>query len=272
MSGEQAPAWLVWLLGTVGLGLGAWLFASSFSRLRLRRKVADTPTSRVRSVAMGPAELKGLAEPLGTPLVGPFSGTACCWWAITVEQEEIRHTKNGTRREWRQIHAEQSVAPFNLMDSGAAIPVLPGGAEIECPRVLEAVTGGGAGALLGAAFGWLSRIGRGEAAATGALSGLPGPATVVWASGGAFAARRRLREWRIDPKRPLYVLGVVRAGRPGEGPSVGLGRAGEPFLISTESEQQLLRRLGLGIWGRLLGGAAIILIVLVLMLRALGAG
>lgn len=270
MSGVPIPAWLAALLGTLGIAGGGWLFASSFTRLRLRRKVADTPTSPIRSVAMGPAELKGLAAALQAPQVGPFSGQACCWWRITVDQEDVTQTKNGTQREWREIHASRSEAPFALVESGVSLPVLPAGAEIDCPRLLEVVTGGGLFSLFGGGAGWLSRIGGGTAS-DDALAGLPGPQTVMWAASGPFAPRRRLREWRIDLDRPLYVLGVVREGRPSEGPMLEAGRQGEPFLITTESEEEVLRRLGWSVAWRLLGGAAIVLAAFYLMLRALGA-
>lgn len=262
MGGATAPLWLVGLLGTLGLGGGGLLFVSSFTRLRVRRKVADTPTSRVRSVAMGPAELKGLAGPLGEPQVGPFSGLPCAWWRFTVEQEETRETKNGTRREWREIHEEMSGAPFNLEDGDASIPVLPVGAEVNCPQILEQITGNGMGAF-GLPLSWF-RKGADQANA------LLGPASVQWASAGFLAPRRRLREWQIGIKRPLYVLGVVRAGRPGEGPNLGQGRAGEPFLITTESEAEVLRRLGWGVWAQMLAGSVIILLTVYLAARALG--
>jgi hypothetical protein len=207
-----------------GLGvcaLGLWL---GFRRLRLWRRVADTPTQKVRSVAMGVAELKGLAQPLGDAQTGPFSGAPCCWWRITVEREvTTRDSKGRTRKRWRQIHSASSEAPFQLADADAAIDVLPQGAEVDAPRVLSEITPRGFGGLFG-----------------GGDSVLKGPEAAAWATEGFLSERRRLREWQIGQRRPLYVLGWV-GSRPGPlAPAVGAGRGDAAYIISTRDEAELI--------------------------------
>ena len=233
-----APSLMPVLLGAASLLGSVGLVFASFSRLKLWRRIADTPTSRIRSAALGLVELKGLAQALGQPLQGPFSGTDCCWWRISVEQEETRQTKNGTRREWRQIHSAASEAPFRVVEQGASVTVLPAGADIDGPKLVEHVRGGGG--ILGLAQGWLRRVEQGSSPDLH-LAALPGPATPQWIGGGLLAPRRRLREWRIDPDRPLYALGALRH-QPGMGSVLAEGRQGEPFIISTGSEEELLSR------------------------------
>lgn len=249
-------AWILRFVGAFSLLLSGGLLWAAQRRFRLWRQVADTPTARVRSAPMGAVELSGLAQPLEAPLDGPFSGIPCCWWRITVEQEEIHRTKNGTRREWRQIHESSSEEPFWLEDAGSRVRILPVGAELQAPRLVDETRGGGLQGVVGLAGGWLRRIGQDRTDAR-TLESLPGPQTLQWASGGLLSARRRLREWRIDVQRPLYVLGVLRQ-QPGLGPVVGQGRLGEPFLISTESETELVGRLKAGTLGWVLGAAGVL--------------
>lgn len=249
------------LLGpVVGLlastGLGAWSLHAAYGRLRLWREVADTPTQRVRSVALGRAELKGLAEPLGDPLTGPFSGLPCCWWRLTVEQEETSTDSKGqVTKNWREIHSASSDAPFRLHDGDAGIVVLPEGGEIEAPRIFDAVT------PFGGRFAFGIYLGGG---------GLPvkGPQTAQWESSGPLMPQRRLREWQIGVKRPLYVLGWVRSlpQEAGGGLGIGAARLGEPFLVSTKDETELLSGLRWSALGLLfLAGLALAAFIFVLL-------
>jgi hypothetical protein len=222
------------VLAVAALLGGFGLLGSAARRYRLRRQVGDTPTARVRSVAMGRAEFKGLAES-EPPQVAPFSGRPCCWWRVSVEEERRVLVRNGARREWCQIHSASSEVPFWLNDAGARIGVLPQGAEVDAPCLLDYTSG-------------IFRMG-------GAPSG---PGAAVWLYGAFSGRRRRLREWRIDVKRPLYVLGVVRPF-PGLGAAVGRGRAGEPFLISTRDETEILRSLQRDLFLRLAGALLLFL-------------
>src|SRR6266850_1731006 len=58
---------------------GAGLIVYGFKVLREERLIADTPTSRVRSVAMGVAELAGIARQK-LPLVSPLTGAGCVYY------------------------------------------------------------------------------------------------------------------------------------------------------------------------------------------------
>jgi hypothetical protein len=237
------PPWILALFGALvgaaGLGMG-W---QAFRRAGLRRKVADTPTSRVRSAAMGPVELKGLALPGEPPALAPFTGRACAWWRVTVEEERVRQTRNGSRREWVQLHVAASSQVFLLDDGGARMAVDPVGAEVRAPKQLEYVSCG---------TGFLS---------LGAQSPPPlASEGLSWVTGGFLASRRRLREWRLDGQRPLFALGVLRPrhGPDGQplGPQLGSGEQGEPYLLAAEGEEELLRELAWAVAGWSAGALA----------------
>lgn len=103
---------------------GAGLIVYGFNRLREERLIADTPTSRVRSVAMGVAELAGIAREK-QPLVSPLTGAGCLYYHYTVEEER----SSGKSKEWVTVDQGESSQPFYLEDETGRIMVDPEGAE-----------------------------------------------------------------------------------------------------------------------------------------------
>ena len=67
----------VWLAGGILGGLA--LFGAGFRAWRRLRLIEDTPTSRVRSMALGRVELAGSAVGKAD-LEAPFTGTPCVYY------------------------------------------------------------------------------------------------------------------------------------------------------------------------------------------------
>ena len=229
-SGELKLAFLC-AAGALG---GPWLFFNAFARLRLRRAVEDTPTSKARSAAMGKCELKGLAREIDLPILGPFSGRPCVWYHWKVEEERSDSKGN---KSWHTLDERHSLEPFYIEDATGRLKVDPDGAEVEAPQLLLYSSGAFSGAVP------------------------PGPQAAPWLANGILGSRRRLSEWRIDQARPVYALGVLRPVKPGPEaepePVLTRGRDKEPFFISTLSEQELLSELGWKVWGSMVLGALI---------------
>jgi hypothetical protein len=119
-----------------------------------------------------------------------------------------------------------------LKDVTGQVRINPQGAEVDSPARLEQTSGG----LFGKAAP-------------------PGPQAGNYP--GSWGRRLRYTEWRIDPARPLYALGYLRPGSeagPAPGPTLGLGRDGEPFFLATMSEAEARRGLYWGVAGRLAAG------------------
>ncbi len=238
-----------YLAGSLAL-LAAGLFSLYFGlkRARLARAVAAAPTQKVRSVAMGKAELKGLAQPFEQALCAPFSGSACVWFRFLVEEEQRTvDSKGRSRTHWVSIANGLSAAPFRVDDGTGQLQVDPAGAEVDAPKTLSYTTGG---------------LWAGSKPLGPRVAEFAGAGGIL---GAVFGRRRRLSEWRIDLQRPLYVLGILRPRRlePGADPVavLGQGELGEAFLISTKDEAQILSRLrwaSFGLWflGLLLGLAS----------------
>jgi E3 Ubiquitin ligase len=97
--------------------------------LRRKHLLEDVPTSRIRSVAMGFAELAGRAK-VRTPLTAPFSGIPCVFYRFQVEEE--RQSQRGRR--WTTVEQGATTEPFYLEDETGTLMVDPSGAETVLQR------------------------------------------------------------------------------------------------------------------------------------------
>lgn len=115
------------LLLTAG---GAALLSFGFVLLREKRLLENVPRSRIRSVAMGFAEIAGTTR-VRTPLVAPLSGAACVFYRFLVEEEQSNGRGGGS---WRRVDGGQSAEWFVLDDGTGSIVVDPDGAEADLGR------------------------------------------------------------------------------------------------------------------------------------------
>jgi len=179
---EGDPRWPLML--SVGAGAGVFLFVRGFSAWRHMRLVQDTPTSRIRSMALGRVEVRGRAEGKG-PLEAPLTGHPCVWYRWRIEEEvgDSRH------RRWRTLeHGSSDAWPFFVEDDSGRVLVDPQGAQIDAPHDLSRV----------------------NPELTGALGGFVQERGIR--THGFLGMRRKLRftEWHIAPGDTLYVLGVAQ--------------------------------------------------------------
>ncbi len=280
------------MVGVLGLGL----FAGGFRKLRTARRILDTPTTKVRSLALGSVEVAGSAT-TDEPLAAPFSGKPAAYWIAEVEELH--------KKDWKRVRREASSEPFFVDDGTGRVAVLPDGAEAHLPVDLR----------LEVAGAWAA------------------PETVARAlerfglTRGLFGGSRRLRvtERRLDAGGPVYVYGVAqddpgrrrragerlnerlralrgdrealaRADRDGDGRVdaaeweavrarvaaeasleadsdcvvITRGAHGELFVISDHDERELVSRLRLGAAFGVFGGAALLLGAAAWLLYELG--
>lgn len=161
---------------------GLYWFVRSFHDRRVQRLVEDTPTARIRSMAMGMVELNGVASARSTT-IAPFSGKACVYWEVDIS------TRSGNKRRttWSVVHRKQSGNPFYLSDGTGVALVYPRGAECRLPFGVEETTGG-LFALPECYGEYMKREQLGMA--------------MVWRMG-----PMRFRERTLDEGQKLYVLG-----------------------------------------------------------------
>ena len=255
---------------TAGLVSGPWLYYRGFRTMRTRRLIADTPTARIRSMAMGLVEINGTVEPRST-LLAPFSGKPCAYWEVDVAIQ--------SRRSWRVVHRNQSGNPFYLADDTGVALVYPHGSkcrihygtEESCPGLMLPPCYAEYMAAHRSVLGQLARIGH-----------------------------LRFRERILDAGQRVYVLGsamprsqarvvaesdeLLATGTDGavatrratlDREVVAVVRRGEnepTFIISQESEKGLMLTLGVRATLELVGGPALTLIGLGYWLMTLQSG
>ncbi len=125
---------------TLGLILfvgGVIGFFFGFNRLKRKRMIENIPTSTVRSMAMGEVELIGRAEPYHQPLTGPFTHSPCVYYRYLIEEYE----SDGKHSRWVTIaKGDSSASPFYLSDETGRVLVAPAKAEMLVDQKLRTQT------------------------------------------------------------------------------------------------------------------------------------
>jgi hypothetical protein len=124
---QGLPFWIA----TAALGGGALFLLRHGSRAFWRlRTITDTPTARIQSAPQGYVELRGLARPHRGTLSARLSETPCLWYRFRVEQRR----KGGRGDRWATLDRGESDAPFLVEDASGLCRVEPAGATLHCHR------------------------------------------------------------------------------------------------------------------------------------------
>ena len=250
---------LVWPVGSVlALGAGLLAFVHGFRALRLKRLIQDTPTARVRSLAMGLVELQGALRGRSRA-TAPFSDHDCVWWEV--ELQTLRQSNKGLKH-WNTVHREQSGHPFYLDDGTGTALIFPQGAHVSAGDVVTEETHGFGVPEPYAGYMESRQLGMRH----------------LWSMG-----PMRFRERRLEEGRAVYVLGrahpkpqsvvvsmdeealeatgteAIGAAhvRRYDGQCMAIIRRGKSdagFLISDSSEKSLTFTYGFKAFGGLVGG------------------
>jgi hypothetical protein len=267
---------------------GGGVVVYGFTVLRKKRLIENVPSSRIRSVAMGLAEIVGSARQK-TPLAAHLTGVPCVFYRYLVEQEE-RGSKG--RHRWRTVEAGRSSDPFYLEDPTGTILVDPDGAEVVLRQAYRKIE---------RPEGWFSkrkrytewRIIPGQRVyALGSVRKLRD-----LAQESREALKMRLREMKRDPgamaafdadrdgrisaeewgaavevARDQVLREAVRApaGEPRDDLVLGRGEGERTFVIADRSEKSLARAMALKAGGSLAAGGAIVVVASVSLLARSG--
>src|SRR5690349_10545482 len=113
----------------MGAAAGVYLFYRGFQMLRQRRLILNTPSSKIRSAAMGLVEVSGLA--CGPYTVNaPVTGVPCYYYRTMAWQWK----RSGKNSEWQLVADESLHVPFYLDDNTGKVLVNPQGAELDIHR------------------------------------------------------------------------------------------------------------------------------------------
>jgi hypothetical protein len=223
---------------------GIVLFVLGLIWFRQKRMIENIPTSKIRSLAMGLAEIYGQVVKDKFLLKGPFSGDDCVYYKYTIQ--ELRHAKNSSY--WATIKKGEERVNFYLKDETGFVLVDPKGANIDIAKDYEFGSG------------W----------------GSDPPQKVLQfleANGvhheGFFGANKQMRfmESSIEPGDKLYILGTAgdnpfveeaTARQSAEDAMIQKGRFDRFYYISDKPEKDILSRLRWKSLGGIFGGIALI--------------
>lgn len=131
------------------------LFWSGFYFIFLKRQIENTPTSKIRSIAMGMVEVHGRARRVYA-LVAPISHAACAWY-------RIRKYRKDRRDNWKLVREEDSGhVPFQIDDGTGMVIVAPSGASVKTRIKHTSYPGQSGISFIGSDFGdnekWVEEI------------------------------------------------------------------------------------------------------------------
>jgi len=221
------------LLPILGAAASLGLLAASLHLRRRHRLIADLPTTKASGVFIGLVELKGTAES-EAPLVSHLGGRACvhfAWrveerWSRTVtetytDKDGNRQTRTRTESGWTQVAAGGQSQAFYLKDDTGAVLVRPEGARIEAEVDCDQT-----------------------ASRADPLYYSKGPAGAVPDSD----HQRRFVETILPLHAAVFVVGHAQERPDVVAPEIAASKDAEMFLISTRSEEKVLRGYAAGSW------------------------
>jgi len=121
-----------------GFFAGIALLAKGVPTFRLKRLIENTPTSKVRSAAVGLVEVCGEVVFCEEKLKSPFTGKDCVYHMCTVE-----NFMGGSRARWFQVLYDEKRVPFYAKDDTGKILVDPKDASVQISLKWEIVSGQG---------------------------------------------------------------------------------------------------------------------------------
>lgn len=105
----------------VGFFFGLYLIYDGFNKWQTKRLIEDTPTEKVRSMAVGRTELEGVAKRVEDTVEAPFTDEECLH--IDWEIEEWRKDNDDDDYHWETIARGARSVPFYLDDGTGTVPV-----------------------------------------------------------------------------------------------------------------------------------------------------
>jgi len=121
-------------VGIIGIQLGFLLMASlllwrALDRLRLIRRLEDTPTAKIASAPQGFVQLGGLTQAgEGPSLRVPYVQVPCVWYRYVLHEEAAGNEED------EPLSVQQTTQRFRIADRTGECTVDPNGAEVEAGK------------------------------------------------------------------------------------------------------------------------------------------
>lgn len=240
------------LYSVFGLGYGIYLFFTSFSLFRQKRLIENTPTSKIRSIAMGRVEIYGTVIPNANDIIkAPFSDDDCvyCKWTI----EEYRST--GKSSHWATVASDEVGKYFFLQDDTGTVLVDSRGAKVDIPITHE----------YSSVTPTIKSFLEGQEISYKILLGLK--------------KKMRFREYLLAQDNKVYIMGdagdnpFVEEASSDKNEADIMIQKSKPksfYYISDKPEKDVLNRFKWRVFGGLFGGAGLIVVCLAIIFARFG--
>ena len=120
-SSNDGEMLLFLVIGFLG---GLYLVYDGFNTWKLSRLIQDTPTSKVRSMAVGRTELEGSVRPFEGHLNPPYTDEDCVYVKWKAEKRERHTDKDGnTHYTWETVASGTEALAFYLEDATGKVLV-----------------------------------------------------------------------------------------------------------------------------------------------------
>ena len=119
---------LLTILSSIAIAGGMYFFFLGFQLLARKRLLLATPTSKIRSAALGLVEVNGMAAGPYT-MSAPITGKPCFLYRTAAWQQ-----REGKKQEWEKVADETLHLPFFIDDSTGQVLVEPLGADLDLHR------------------------------------------------------------------------------------------------------------------------------------------
>ncbi len=172
------------IVSSVAIAGGLYFFFFGFHLLARKRLLLTTPTSKIRSAALGLVEVSGVASGPYT-MSAPITAKPCFLYQTTAWQQ-----REGKKQEWEKVADETLHLPFFIDDSTGQLLIEPLGADLDlhCNFREE----------YGASF------------FSSSLDDVPPRVSVFLSRHGVVPARRlRIEEHSIEPEDALFIAGTL---------------------------------------------------------------
>ena len=171
------------ILSMIAIAGGLHFFVAGFQLLARKRLLLATPTSRIRSAALGLVEVNGMAAGPRT-MLAPITGNPCFLYHTTAWQQ-----REGKKNDWEKVAEETLHLPFFLDDTTGRVLIEPLGADLDLHRDFR------------------------EEYAVSLFSGLddipPRVSAFLYRHGVASKRGLRIEERSIKPEDALFITGTL---------------------------------------------------------------
>jgi hypothetical protein len=171
------------VLSCVAIAGGLYFFFTGFRLLARKRLLLSTPTSKIRSAALGLVEVNGVVVgPYTIP--APITGAPCFLYHTTAWQQ-----RENKKSEWEKVADETLHLPFFIDDSTGQLLIEPLGADLDLHRDFREE--------YGASFFF-------------SQDDVPPRVSVFLSRHGIVPARRlRIEERTIKPEDAMFIAGTL---------------------------------------------------------------